>query len=311
MNTSEFSKFLFVCKKSRWQIDLLHYGSEELTKRIYRQQNDAFPHIYDSHLRQIESINMAKNFFRDATFTTLDQLSTIALEQYQLIISLGGDNHFVHVAHKIFPSQKFQILGVNSDPLTSTGALLSFSVSSLINFVQEKGNNFPIEYWSLISGQLTTVLPEPTKEISLAPCISEISIHSKNGDAICRLLVRKNQETWEDIKCTGLLVSTGTGSSGWFSNCFCDNRDHSFAKDADTFMSIVREPPYAKRAMIANLCQQYTMNDVLEIISKVDASVVIDSYPKYSYPFPAGSKLHFRLAQQKLSVATANLNSNS
>ena len=311
-----YEKFLIIGKKTRWELDLQKYRCEQTVKKIYKKQNNNYSYIYSSHLRQKANIQKTREMMPSATFTTLTEISKFDLHKFQFIVSLGGDNHFVHVAHQIFDYDHLRIFGVNSDPLTSTGVLLYFDIASFLSFIDtqneekksfQKQNQPQYEYWSQISGKMTLLCTDEIKNIKHA--ISEVSIHSKNGDTICRLLAKKDPDDWEDIKCTGILLATGAGSSGWYSNCFYDSKNHIFAKNADFFHSIVREPPFAQRNKIRNLSLKITRNKKLDIISKVDAMIVIDSHPEYSYPFPPGTEVSFQLSDKKLTVVRPEKNS--
>ncbi|KAF2379118.1 NAD+ kinase, partial [Acinetobacter baylyi] len=67
--------------------------------KITEIQNNSFERMYQSHLRQLESRNILESILPTGKFIFRDSLDKIDTNEYDLIISLGGDNHFTYVAH--------------------------------------------------------------------------------------------------------------------------------------------------------------------------------------------------------------------
>jgi NAD kinase len=289
------SKILVVQKKSKFEQDLEKYGSLEEYKRICDLQNHLFEKIHQSHLRQEESRRFLRsNVFPRAEYVFRDQLKEISIPDFDLVVSLGGDNHFTYVAHETRPKL---ILGCNSDPETSVGALLGFSVESLQRALVSGKGNFGLEEWSLIA----TTLYYPTGEVvETVPTVSEISIRNNSPDLISRYLVCFDGLK-EEQKSSGLLVYTGAGSTGWVASCF-PKKTGPFPKDQGYFQVYAREPRRKDKTWEHFRLIDFRVEDEFEVISEMNGGIAIDSLTERNYPFPPGTRAVFRLGKEKLKV---------
>ncbi len=278
--------FLVSVKLSKWERDLQKYGSIKELKKIYRLQNHIFQRVYASHVRQKKAFeNLYKTLYKDAVFIHREELNIPYVQQFPFLISFGGDNHFIYTAR--FASQP--IIGINSDPITSTGSLLYFNTQDFIDLYNKEyfiNNLFKTENWTLIEG--TIFYPDNT-QISTGKCISETIIRNEFPDSMSRYLVRINQNKFEEQKSSGLLLSTGAGSTGWFYNCLPHSiqlyENPIFSKDAPYFKTIVREPGLKRLKKIQYLyCT----------IHKYD--------PECTFSFTPGCKAIFKLSNEVLKV---------
>ena len=204
------------------------------------------------------------------------------------------------------------VIGINSDPETSQGELLYFHTDGFIDKFLQAGKNphFLTEEWSRIEGELRH--PDG-KHLSISPCISEISIRNETPENMSRYLVRTPDMEWEEHKCSGLLLASGAGSTGWFRNCYPDSLQEEavFPKDASFFRMLARE--LALRSEQDYAFRRHTIGSegCLEVISKMNGVVVVDSHTQNLpfqgqmslYPFPAGTTARFAVSQSKLIVA--------
>ena len=299
-------KILVICKRTKWQRDLLRYSTEENARKIYLQQRASYERIMSSHSRQIKNLERLENCLQGAKFIHHEELLSIDLNNFNWVISFGGDNHFVHVSH--FVGDK-PIIGLNSDPETSTGALLYYDVTSFSQQIQdhinktsysEFGSFLNIENWTKISGKIE--LSRKKQKIEVDPCTSEISARSAFHDHISRFLIRKDQQEWEEIKCSGLLLASGAGSSGWYCNGHPKGKGAVFAKDAPFFRSLARENNYFQRSKLKYLNPQINDGERLQIISQMDGEITVDSNRERVFPFPPGAVASFFLCDKRLKV---------
>jgi len=294
-------KIAIAVKRSKWERDLIRYGSPDEVKKIYRIQNNAFSKIFESHQRQKESLRALQKRLNGARYLHREELPHCDFSEFDCLISLGGDNHFVYVSQ--FADSRLKVIGINSDPLTSSGALLYFDTESLVSKLPNDMQNIQLttESWTRIDCEL--IYPSG-KSIKTFPAISEISIHSAFSDYISRYLIRINLEKWEEQKSSGLLLSTGVGSTGWFMNCHWSHLQEQsiFRKDANFFRLIARELPATKtyRFHLATV----EAEEKLELVSEMDGEVVIDAHPDSTYDFPPGCRALFSLSKEKLEVIT-------
>ncbi|MCB1176493.1 MAG: NAD(+)/NADH kinase, partial [Leptospiraceae bacterium] len=125
---------LIVIKKTKYELDQEIYPDREFYSKITQIQNNSFERVYNSHLRQLESRRiLQEEVFPEGKFIFREDLDRIHPKDYDLVIALGGDNHFTYVAHQIMGTP---ILGCNSDTLTSRGVLLGFNPQTLKETVE-------------------------------------------------------------------------------------------------------------------------------------------------------------------------------
>jgi NAD+ kinase len=123
--------YLISLKRTKWERDLQKYGSVKELKKIYRLQNNIFQRVYASHVRQKKAFEKLYNALHNqAVFIYREELNIPYVKTFPLLVSFGGDNHFIYTAR--FASQP--IIGINSDPKTSTGALLYFDVDKFLEY---------------------------------------------------------------------------------------------------------------------------------------------------------------------------------
>lgn len=284
---------LIVQKKSKFELDMEYYQSLEEYKKICKLQNNLFDKIYESHLRQEESrISLKENIFPKGKYVFRDNLPYEDLRKYDFVVSLGGDNHFTYVAHE---SHYSMVLGLNSDPDTSVGALLGFTLESLEE-AKESGK-ICVDEWTLIF----TELHYPSGEIVHAfPAVSEISIRNNSPDLISRYIV-KHEDFQEEQKSSGLLIYTGAGSTGWVASCY-PKKTGPFPKDQRYFQVYAREPRRKDKTWEHFGLIDFRVEESFEVISEMHGGIAIDSLTERLYPFPPGTRAVFHMGTKRLKV---------
>lgn len=290
---------LIVIKKTKFELDMEKYnGDLEFYKKLTAIQNNSFDRIYSSHLRQLESRKiLQEEIFPNGTFIFRDGLENLEVSNFDLVVALGGDNHFTYVAHH---SQGVPILGCNSDEKTSFGALLSFTPETLKLTLKEDWKNTQTENWSMIYGEIEYI---DGKKIQTIPCVSEISIRNNNPDLTSRYILYYD-DIIEEQKSSGLLLYTGAGYTGWYMSCtgLKSINPKNFPKDATFFKAYSRELSYKARKNLK--LHDFTVYSKLKVVSEMDGSISIDALPERIYPFPAGTVAKFFLSNEKLKVIT-------
>ncbi len=290
---------LIVTKKTKFELDMEKYaGDLEFYKKLTAIQNNSFERIYSSHLRQLESRKILKeDIFPKGTFIFRDSLENLQVSQFDLIVALGGDNHFTYVAHYC---QEVPILGCNSDEKTSFGALLSFTPETLKSTVKENWKSTQTENWSMIQGELEYI---DGKTIQTIPCVSEISLRNNNPDLTSRYVLHYDGIT-EEQKSSGLLLYTGAGYTGWYMSCagLKSINPKNFPKDAPFFKVYSRELSYKARKNLK--LHDFAVHSELKVISEMDGGISVDALPERIYSFPVAATAKFFLSKQKLKVIT-------
>lgn len=292
MQNRSIKKILVVYKKSKFELDIEKYSafSKEYLENVWKIQN-CKDRIYSSHLRQVESRRLLQEeIFPDSVFISREEIVNYDPLDFDLIVALGGDNHFTYISHYAF---KTLILGCNSDPLTSTGELLSFTPESLAATVKSGWANTSISEWTLITGQLQ--YPDGRKQETYKS-VSEITVRNKCPDLISRFLIKYGEQT-EEQRCSGLLIYTGAGSTGWILSCTNDS-GVIYGKHENYFMVYAREIKNRERKKLAH----FSVSNSVTIISEMEGGISIDALQERVYDFPPGTILELKPANEKLKV---------
>ncbi|EMO99912.1 NAD(+)/NADH kinase [Leptospira santarosai str. 200702252] len=289
-------RVLILGKRTKFELDLEEWGSIQKIQKIYKIQNDSFARIHESHLRQLSNRETLKRLFPNSAFIFRKDMDRNPPSDYDLVIALGGDNHFTFVAHHAVNTL---VLGCNSDPPTSVGALLSFHVEDIQKALETNWENSTVEKWPLIEVKIH--YPDGRK-VSTLQGISEISIRNNSPDLTSRFLICHGNKM-EEQKCSGLLVYTGAGSTGWVMSC--ENTDTSFDKQSPFFKVYCRE--LRKKEHTQYTLDHFTVTDHFSLISEMKGGISIDSLAETIYDFPPGAKAEFNLSKKKLHVVVRKL----
>ncbi len=290
-----YNRVLVVLKRTKYELDLETYGSLASYRHVTKDKVDVFNRTYSSHERQLESRKFLKtNVFPNADFVFREDFdNNTHLKDYDLVVSHGGDNHFTYVAHQI---GRTHLIGCNSDPLSSVGALLGFTAEELELIVNNDFEDTEVEQWSQI---LTKIEYPDGNSILTVPAICEVSLRNNSPDLTSRYWISyKNQK--EEQKCSGLLAYTGAGSTGWISSCF-PKKFAPFSKHEPFFHVYAREIR-AKSTNKEFSLADFRALDEVEVISEMNGGIAIDSLTERHYPFPPYSKASFKLSKETLSV---------
>jgi NAD+ kinase len=162
----------------------------------------------------------------------LDEIKKDLVNHFDLIITYGGDGTFVKTANLM---EDGYILGINSKPETSEGALTTINVNELEKLKKIIEGDFEILTRERIKIRLNgRVLDEHS--------LNEVYIGAHSQFHISRYRINfKDKE--EEHRSSGIIISTGTGSPAWFYSAGGEIFNH----DEEKLSFIVREPYFGKR----------------------------------------------------------------
>lgn len=199
-------KILTIIKHSKFEWEKIQFGwtDDELKNKLIKEKAN-LDTILKSHDKQLEVRENFKNIFK-SDFLMLDEVKIIT--GYDLIIVLGGDNSFTNISHHI---KDAMILGVNSDPERSVGSLTKWSINNIndIKYLSSliENKKYGIESWTRLKAKVDG------KDITQAT--SEYFLGEKLRSQMSRHILELNGKKIEQ-KCSGLLIATGVGSTGWY-----------------------------------------------------------------------------------------------
>jgi len=222
-------------------------------------------HPHDKNHPDIHKI--LENSGLEITYTWKNTLTKGELADMDLAISIGGDGTALSASH--FVEDK-PLLAVNSSPETSVGALTTLNLGELKEKLEQiSKKNFKTENLERIE---VAINGKPAEHLAL----NEVFIASEKAYHISKYKIKfKNEEELQ--RSSGLIFSTGTGSTAWFKSA----GGIPFSPQSKFIRMIVREPYCGKNEckIIKNL--EIKERDFIEITPLVKSVLAIDSIREY------------------------------
>ncbi|MEM4259501.1 MAG: NAD(+)/NADH kinase [Candidatus Pacearchaeota archaeon] len=211
-----------------------------------------------------ELINLVGKYCEKAVYAWKNTLTRKDFEDVDFVISIGGDGTALSASHFIYDKP---LLAVNSSPAESVGALTTINIDNLeeelakIKSGDYKTENLErIEIW--INGK---------KGEHLA--LNDVFIASEKAYHISRYKLRF-KDVEEMQKSSGLIFSTGTGSTAWFRS----SGGKPFSPQSKFIKMITREPYCGKNECFLKLGNlEINENEEVEIIPFVKSVLAVDS----------------------------------
>ena len=281
-------------------------------KKAARKQKIA-PHKYDSDFSLYEIENrtfynsfkeLQKSVEKVLKFKVIYQefLPNYIFSENDLVVVIGQDGLVANTAKYV---HNIPIIAVNPDPGRYDGVLLPFS-SDNISIVLEKVLNGNYNYKMVTMAE--TVLNDDQKLLAFNDFFIGLSSHSSSRYEISFQGRSENQSS------SGIIVSTGAGSTGWLSSLFnMANSISSTFYNAEKFpyqpilmeeeklVFVVREPFLSKSSQINIASGIIYPNNELEIESHMPKNGVIfsDGIQSDFLQFNSGAIATIKIANEK------------
>lgn len=202
-------QILVVTKISCFKWDQLSSGmSQEQLLDHYRQHGEDGERILGSHLRQMQVTRDLCKEIPANQVVSIAKLSAERIKGAKLVIALGGDDTLKAVSHWI--DDDTILVGLNSDVVLSEGNLIRYSAVDAPRLIAniERGE-YSMQPWARIRIAIDGV--------DQGPALSEIVLGKLDFRKMSRHLLEVHGEKVLQ-KSSGLLVSTGAGSTGWYTS---------------------------------------------------------------------------------------------
>lgn len=232
-------------------------------------------------LGQIEGI--FNKYKLKAKFYKRGKSNKVLEGDYDLVLSVGGDGTLLRAAYCV---KGKAIFGVNSNAKKSEGALCFVEARDLEEKIKK-----------VIEGQFflknfTRARVFFTNKGYSYNALNEVYIGSAASYHTSRYILRFKQIK-EQQKSSGIIVSTGLGSTAWYSSIARENFNPEFQE----LRFIVREPYQGRLSNFSLIKGSITGKQKLFLKSKMkDAVVVIDSIVKV--PLDSGQEVKISISQK-------------
>jgi len=222
----------------------------------------------------------------DAVYAWKNTLSADGIKgkDIDFVISIGGDGTALSASH--FLEEK-PLLTVNLSPESSVGALTTLAVDNLAEKLAEiKSGKFKTEKLERIDVKINGKNAEH-------PALNDVFVASEKAYHISKYKIKFNGKE-ETQNSSGLIFSTGTGSTAWFKSA----GGAPFSPQARFIRMIVREPYKGKQNEFSLKNIQINENEEIEIIPFVKSILAVDSIREYS--LNAGDSIKIKISKNAL-----------
>lgn len=189
------------------------------------------------------------------------------LDGIDIVVSIGGDGTALSASHFL---TKRPLLAVNSDPKKSEGALTTLTVKELDGKLKQiSEGKFKTENLERIEVLINGKLQNPL-------ALNEVFIANEKAYLMSRykIKVENGERSFEEEqKSSGLIFSTGTGSTAWFKSA----GGKPFSAQARHIEMIVREPYVRKLNKFKKLKCKIDEKGFAEIYPETEMVLAIDS----------------------------------
>lgn len=220
----------------------------------------------------------------DVKYSWKNVLKPRDLNGIDIVISIGGDGTALSASHFLIGKP---LLAVNSDPKHSEGALTTISLDELDEKLEEiKSEKYKTEKLErievLINGKLQDIL-----------ALNEVFIANEKAYHISKYKIKFNG-TEEEQRSSGLIFSTGAGSTGWFKSA----RGEPFPANSKYIKMIVREPFIRNLIHFSIFDRTIHEKDEMIVTPLTNMVLAIDSIREIK--LKAGDKVKIRISEKAL-----------
>lgn len=230
----------------------------------------------------------------DTVYT--DSVTEADVAAADAVVAIGGDGNVLDAAKYV--QDATPLLPIRSDG-KSRGGLTTYGYDELDEAADAllEGDT---EEWTRIAGH-----HDGATDIAL----NEIFLGAQDSRDAARYVIEHCQDGEEQVEqqqSDALIVSTGAGSTGWYSNI--DESLEPFPNDAQEFRYVADNPmdspdePYTLRNGTVKPGDTFTVRSLMN--GDKDGIIGYDGDKSRDYPFPRGTTIEITVADTPLSVIT-------
>ncbi len=283
-------KVCIIYKKSVYQKYIQSQKNRHLTN-LYRKNHPLtrrFRKAHQAHTSALQQVIFELQKL-GVPFKAESRRNIGPLQSYDLIISVGGDGTFLRTAHHV-KNQK--MLGINSAPFASVGALLTCGIES-----------FPKKIKALLDGRtqirsLNRIEIRVNGKIIPTLALNDILFSHSSPAGVTRYRIKIGKQT-DEQRSSGIWIATAAGSTAAIRAAGGKKIPISSKK----IQYVIREPFHGKNGK-EHLIIKGLMNEKqkIEILNQtIDACLYVDG-TQTVYPLKFGDKIVLKNSRCPLRV---------
>jgi len=301
------NKIVLIVRKTRLEELIERFNTEDQARFYIEHLGEDFSEFKDEHLQYLASMKKTMEILdKLGRVQVLDRsyVPNFVFGSEDSIVVLGQDGLVANVL-KYLDGQP--VIGVNPDPSRLEGVLLPFTVSDIGDVMTEV-------FQQASSINLVTMAKVELNTGETLHAVNDFFIGPKSHTSARYTLSIGGKE--ERQSSSGIIVSTGLGSSGWLRSILAGaqgisesvlNRQikqvaiRNFGWDSNYLYFSVREPWPSKTSSADITFGKITQKNNLEIVSKMPENGVIfsDGIEKDFLPFTSGTRAKITIASRK------------
>jgi NAD kinase len=300
--SSNEQRFVLIVRKTRLEELLYKYNTVAQSKFYiehlggdfsdYEAEHTQYHHAVDETTRILESVGKVHKV--DRTF-----LPNYIFGSSDIVVAIGQDGL---VANTIKYLDGHKLLGINPDPNRWDGVLLPFTVETLAQGVAKALSiGCDVKFVTLAKVELNT------GEVIYG--VNDIFIGPKTHQSLRYTITHHEQS--ENQSSSGIIISTGLGSTGWFTSLMVGAKkithpdkeleNYAFDWDSNYLYFTVREPFPSKYSQTNIVFGKVDDSMALSITSLMPENGVIfsDGIEKDFLEFNSGTTATVTIAQKR------------
>lgn len=311
----DFDKIVVVTKKTALEELVERFNSREQARFYIEHMGGSFGEYqaaHDAYLRAVGTLQGALPAHVRHQYIERGFLPTFLFGERDLVIAVGPDGLVVNIAKYL---QHQLLLALNPDPQRIDGILVPFSIEQGARAMDQIARGqYKVSRISMAKAQLN----DGQKLYALNDLFIGQRTHLSARYALRLDKLQENQSS------SGIIVSTGAGSTGWFRSIvtgaagviqnFSRANEVAAAKEkyrfdwqSDQLYYSVREPFVSKVSAASLVFGRIETGQNLQIISQMPQNGVIfsDGIETDFLEFNSGAIAQIGLAERKISLVTS------
>ena len=301
-------KIVIVTKKTQLEELVERYNTREQARFYIEHLGQKFEHYEAQHETYKRACDQLKNELLRGVRTQWIERENLPMFQFgeiDTIVAIGPDGLVVNLA-KYLNGQT--VIAFNPDPRNIDGVLLPFRVSeSPIVWKRLANGNLPI--------QNVTMARARTADGQQLLAVNDLFLGASSHVA-ARYKIEYRGQSEAQIS-SGVIVSTGAGSTGWRRSIVCGaaklcgenagEPDYRFALDARKLEFCVREPFESLASSADIIAGEINPGETLDLVSQMPQGGVIfgDGVTEDFIEWNAGVEVQVGVAEEVLRLARA------
>lgn len=216
--------------------------------------------------KEAETCRMIKKEGFEMVYAWKNSLGRDDLKDIDIVISIGGDGTALSASHYL---EDKPILAVNSNPEKSEGALTTVNIDKLEEKLEEIKKGFKIEELERIEVSINNAKVEML-------ALNDVFIANEKAYFISSYKI-KLRGIVEEQRSSGLIFSTGTGSTAWFKSA----GGEPFSPQSKFIEMVVREPYIGKLKNFKMLNETIKSGEEARVEILCDSVLAIDSIREF------------------------------